>query len=553
MPLPSFKNGLMRLASVFLLLPLLLLSTAPKAVEPGPVPVLMLLKLIETSDLDWLKQMADKGYPIAELSLARAYRLGKGVERDPAKQIFWTQKAASQDFVWAQYEMGRIHESGEGTAANLEEALVWYRKAGEQEHIPALRRLADLKDGADAGEGWRAKLTRTEEQERRYQALQRDVQANKMSQEAAYEALATLAQEGFAKALADQGGRLVDGRGVERDTVLGIKLLREAESKGIHGAMFTLGMVHAQGRGVERDLAQAVAFFRRSLLGNFVPAFTRLAAMTEAGEGVPQDLDEAVLLYRMAAEQGERVAQRRLGEFAEAGFGMQKNSDIALQWYKRAAQSGDAKAKEALTRLGKPEAASAPAATAPAAPSVPTTLKIKALALAVDSTCHGLSEDERGLIETSLKTEALKQNLPFEPMLAEASAAAAQKPCDATTAKAMRNGLALAIRPRYQEFVDKDAEGKLWAALLPARLVNRRCGFFGAESAGALDRFANALEERIQERAKGDTALSAAITIVEEEFANQANKSTCDGAARQKVEQMLKVANNAAKKGGKEF
>ncbi|TAN57718.1 MAG: sel1 repeat family protein, partial [Rhodospirillales bacterium] len=206
-----------RLLVLALLLQALLIHWPSMALESGQAPVVMLLKLIETDDTAWLKQMAQKGHPIAELSLARAFRLGKGVERDPAQQLAWTQKAADQGFIWAEYEMGRLHETGEGVAANLDQALIWYRKAGVKNHIPALRRLSDLKDGADGGEGWRAMLARNEELERKYQAILGDLKSGKLTLEATVPPLEELAQAGSAKALTDLGGRQVDGRGIEKN------------------------------------------------------------------------------------------------------------------------------------------------------------------------------------------------------------------------------------------------------------------------------------------------------------------------------------------------
>lgn len=524
----------------------------PARAQEAPAGTLMTsLRLIDTDDQEWLKQMAERGYPIAQLSLGRSYRLGKGVERNPAQQLAWTKKAADQGFVWAQYEMGRIFETGDGRPADSSEALKWYRLAGAKDHLPALRRLADLKEGADGGEAWQKRFLMIEDQERRFRAAMKDIKAEKLSQDELFASLDALGQQGFAKAEAELGGRQIDGRGVPKNMEDGLRRLRKSSELGWSGAMNGLGLVYFFGRGVERDLTQAVGYLKKAAHGNFIPAYTWLAKMTESGEGAPQDIVEAIGLYRMAAEQGDAQAQRRLGELAEQGHGMKKNLDLAAQWYGKAAQAGDKAAKDALARLGVQ--APAPTTSNPAQQPRPSNASLRAITLAADGKCRHLSGEERRFVETVFKEETAKQNIDQQAELEKAERSVSNWSCNDMAKAAIQNGLRASAMSRLMPLQAKDAEVRFWLALFPSKLVNRRCGFYGVEKAEKLDRLSEQLTQRLQTRAKSDPELAIVVPLAEEEYANQANKSACDAMARQKVDNALKLSNNAAKKGEREF
>ncbi|MDK9723153.1 MAG: SEL1-like repeat protein [Rhodospirillales bacterium] len=524
----------------------------PARAQEAPAGTVMTsLRLIDTDDQEWLKRMAERGYPIAQLSLGRSYRLGKGVERNPEQQLAWTKKAADQGFVWAQYEMGRIFETGDGRPADSVEALKWYRLAGAKDHLPALRRLADLKDGADGGEAWQKRFLLIEDQERRFRAALKDIKAEKLSPDELFARLDALGQQGVAKAEAELGGRQIDGRGVPKNMEDGLRRLRKSSELGWPGAMNGLGLVYFFGRGVERDLTKAVSYLKKAAHGNFIPAYTWLAKMTESGEGAPQDIVEAIGLYRMAAEQGDAQAQRRLGELAEQGHGMKKNLDLAAQWYGKAAQAGDKTAKDALARLGVAEpAAKPPTSSTPVKLSL---LGIQAMSLSADERCHHLSQDERRFLDVVFKEEAAKQSKDIQAEMEQANRNTAKWACDGKAKTAIQGGLRASALSRLAPLQAKDAEVKFWLVLFPAKLINRRCGFYGEEKAAQLDRLSGQLTQRLQTRLKSDQTLAVVVPLAEEEFANQANKSACDAAARQKVDNALKLANNAAKKGGREF
>ncbi|MBF0268733.1 MAG: SEL1-like repeat protein [Alphaproteobacteria bacterium] len=538
------------------------LAALPLGAQPAPQPpvtqlgsaaIIYTFRGIQTSDITWVRQAAEQGFPAAQMALARHYRLGNGVERDLALQSAWLSRAAEKQFPWAAYELGRVYETGEGVLADDAIARNWYRRAANLELIPAMKRLAELKDGEDGGQAWKKRYDLAAALDVKYIGLLKSIQASQISDEAAYAELAVLSQAGHRRAGLDMALRQISGRGTAKNVEAGLNKLEESEKSGHAAASLHLGELFLAGKEIERDTNRAVTHLRKAVEGNQVKAMTLLGRLYELGSGLAQDMDSALMLYRMAGEQGESSAQYRLGYLAEQGNAMPKDMDKAQAWYKLAAQGNNQNAKDALRRLGVSLPATAGATAAPDGAAPASSLKSKALSLSVDSVCKGLSGEERSLVEASFKEEAAKLGKSADGLLGEARSAAAGKSCDEQAAKIMRAGLAATLRPRYQEFKAKDAEAKIWASLMPAQLINRRCRFFGAEAASQLDRFASQLDQRIQSRVKSDPAMSTAIGMAEEEFANMANKSACDAKARQQVEGALKFANGAAKKGAKEY
>lgn len=72
---------------------------------------------------------AEKGDPVAQLSVADFYREGKIVERDYAEALRWARKAADQNYNLAQYLVAGFYSEGWGVEKNDAEAFKWFLKA----------------------------------------------------------------------------------------------------------------------------------------------------------------------------------------------------------------------------------------------------------------------------------------------------------------------------------------------------------------------------------------------------------------------------------------
>ena len=83
------------------------------------------------------RQDAEAGDAEAQLYLAFAYRIGKGVEKDMVEAARWYLAAAEQGVAEAQYELGLMYEVGIGVETDHGEANFWYGRALEHGYCPS--------------------------------------------------------------------------------------------------------------------------------------------------------------------------------------------------------------------------------------------------------------------------------------------------------------------------------------------------------------------------------------------------------------------------------
>lgn len=87
------------------------------------------------------REMAEQGYPKAQLMLGELYDSGDGVPQDYAQAATWYRKAAEQGVALAQYNLGHLYYNGEGLPQDYAQAALWFRKAAEQGDAEAQARL----------------------------------------------------------------------------------------------------------------------------------------------------------------------------------------------------------------------------------------------------------------------------------------------------------------------------------------------------------------------------------------------------------------------------
>ncbi len=103
-----------------------------------------------TAGIEELKQSAEQGYIPAQLSLARLYFLGQGVEKDDAKGAGWVKRAADAGSSYAQALMGMLQIGGIGLKQDGEEAVKWLKQSHEKEAPLILQQMeGELKAFAD--------------------------------------------------------------------------------------------------------------------------------------------------------------------------------------------------------------------------------------------------------------------------------------------------------------------------------------------------------------------------------------------------------------------
>ena len=148
--------------------------------------------------LAFLRSLADRGNPLAQIVLADAYKSGKlGLTPDLTQAMNWLRKAAEKD-PDAEAYLGWAYSHGEGVPKNDDEAVNWYRKSAEHGSAMGQSNLAFM-----------------------------------------YE----------------------NGRGVRKDLTEAAKWVQAAAAQNDGGAQFHLAEMYEDGRGVPKDKIAAIQWF----------------------------------------------------------------------------------------------------------------------------------------------------------------------------------------------------------------------------------------------------------------------------------------------------
>ncbi|KAF9915674.1 hypothetical protein FBU30_001814, partial [Linnemannia zychae] len=90
----------------------------------------------------WLLKAAEKGDPIAQVSVGFMIRCGHGVSADASKAVFWYQKAADQGSAAGQVSLGLLYVNGQGVAQDSNKAMSLFQMAADQDYVDAQVNIA---------------------------------------------------------------------------------------------------------------------------------------------------------------------------------------------------------------------------------------------------------------------------------------------------------------------------------------------------------------------------------------------------------------------------
>ncbi|KAF9143751.1 hypothetical protein BGX30_014909 [Mortierella sp. GBA39] len=289
-------------------------------------------KCVEDS-LCWYRKAAASGNATAQLTLARMYEQGQGVEPSDVEAVAWYCKAADCGNAEAQFSLGRFYDYGRGVKEDVVSAAQWYRRAADQGHVDA-----QVKMGSWCSLGLGVETS--------------DVEAANWYHKAALQGNAT-GQVNF-------GYMYHAGQGLEKDDVKAVAWYRKAAEQGDAGALVNLGVMYYHGYGIDQSHIQAVELYRQAAEQGNLKAQCYLSSMYEDGLGVEQDYVEAVSWLRRAAEQGYHEAQYELARMylkdessplCLKGLGVKQNLVEAVSWLLKAALQDNATAQSLLGSL----------------------------------------------------------------------------------------------------------------------------------------------------------------------------------------------------------
>ena len=227
--------------------PILAPATVPPKPEPLDPPIPTIPRQQEQTsggDFNTIKQQAEQGSAMAQISLGSCYEQGKGVARNYQESVKWYRKSAEQGCAIGQGMLGYCYYNGTGVAQDYAEAVKWFRKAAEQ---------------------------------------------------------------GNALAQCTMGTCYGLGNGVRQDFAEAVIWLRKSAEQGYAIAQNLLGDCYRDGNGVAKDYAEAAKWFRKAAAQGDATAKKTLADCYKKGTGVVQDDTEARKSHRKVSGQGDSV------------------------------------------------------------------------------------------------------------------------------------------------------------------------------------------------------------------------------------------------------
>ncbi len=234
-----------------------------------------------------MKAAAEKGDLEAQFLMGLQYKVGDGVDKNPAEAAKWLRKAAESGHAEAQYALGEFYADPETGLADPAEAVKWLEAAAKQGNLDAQSRLAGLR-AQDL-----TKLRDRPEENRNQSSPagteksvpadsgapdQRVARARAMDEDPAETIRWSLLLSGLrgADAYLVRGFLLENGIAVNRDPAAAAASYRKAAEQGDARAQFQLGVMYAEGRGVARDVAESTTWFRRAAANGSADAMARL-------------------------------------------------------------------------------------------------------------------------------------------------------------------------------------------------------------------------------------------------------------------------------------
>jgi len=229
-------------------------STEPKK-EPTPEELFEASCSCEKDDvtkaLQLLTQSAEAGYFQAQAKLAKWYRDGQLIEKNPQKALYWYKKAVDSDDPETQCNLGWCYATGFGCAANPTLAAIYFGKAAAS--------------GIPAGQ---YNLARCYER----------------------------------------------GSGVKKDISRAVTLYEQAAKANYTKAQYHLGRCYEQGIGMPADIALAIFWYKKAAQNGSANAQFELGECYEQGTGFDKDPNIAYYWYKKAADNGHTEAKKKLSQ-----------------------------------------------------------------------------------------------------------------------------------------------------------------------------------------------------------------------------------------------
>lgn len=196
------------------------------------------------------KEMAEKGFSLAQYNLSRSYLNGKGVNRDLKQAAYWAKKSAQAGFSEGYLLYANFCFEGIGTERNLVESAKWMLKAAESGNATA---QCYMGMNYHAGTG----------------VKQNYVEAAKWYRKAA--------ENGIPDAANNLADLYEAGKGVKADVTEAGKWYLFAAEKGLPASQYAIGMFYLYKEGWKRDKAEGIRWLKLAAKNGYIKAQIQLA------------------------------------------------------------------------------------------------------------------------------------------------------------------------------------------------------------------------------------------------------------------------------------
>lgn len=226
-------------------------------------------------EIDELQKKAKQGDAEAQYQLGTCYFKGIGVKVNKFKAASLFLQSAENNYAEAQFELGKCYMfTNKGTGYNLDESLKWIQCAAKNSLVKAQLYLG-----------------------RNYEC----------------------------------GGRPCG----KRNYAESFKWYTLAAKQSSPEAYYNLAQLYEDGKGVEVDIQMALKLYHKAAELGDSCAQIKLANYYTTGEKVEQNFAEAIRWLHIAAENGDSQAQYLLGDSYRKGKIVSKNINTAILWLKR--------------------------------------------------------------------------------------------------------------------------------------------------------------------------------------------------------------------------
>lgn len=127
--------------------------------------------------------------------------------------------------------------------------------------------------------------------------------------------------------------------------------LKKGVDEGDERCEFILGIWSLLGNGMEQDTAVGTRWVRNAAKAGLPIAQSHLGLLYASGQGVEKDDEAAAEWYQSTAEYGDALGQAALGAVTLQGAGVRKNRVEAYMWTSLAAAQGIEKARAHLPAI----------------------------------------------------------------------------------------------------------------------------------------------------------------------------------------------------------